>query len=214
MNLNKLKYLRNDDVMGGAKCTARTARPRTPLPYTTLVLYELTHGSFNFDNDRFESLLFNPIDQPVINNSFCSYLDPDNNLSFCPPVSNYLVEEEFNNEVTSLNKSISLSVMHLNTRSLLGNFDKFRILLANLQKSLPVRVIGVSKTWLNDLTSDQVNISGYNFVSNHRNSKTGGGTGLYMQDSLKYKLRPECTFSDPDIIESVFVEIDIPHGKT
>ena len=103
--------------------------------------------------------------------------------------------------------------MHLNTRSLLGNFDKFRILLANLQKSLPVRVIGVSKTWLNDLTSDQVNISGYNFVSNHRNSKTGGGTGLYMQDSLKYKLRPECTFSDPDIIESVFVEIDIPHGK-
>jgi hypothetical protein len=105
-----------------------------------LVLYELTHGSLNFDNDRFESLLFNPIDQPVINNSFCSYLDPDNNLSFCPPVSNYLVEEEFNNEVTSLNKSISFSVMHLYTRSLLGNFDKFRILLANLKKSLPVRV--------------------------------------------------------------------------
>ena len=48
--------------------------------YFNLVLYELTHGSFNFDNDRFESLLFNPIDQPVINNSFCSYLDPDNNL--------------------------------------------------------------------------------------------------------------------------------------
>ena len=38
MNLNKLKYLRNGDVMGGAKCTARTARPRTPLPYTTEVV--------------------------------------------------------------------------------------------------------------------------------------------------------------------------------
>jgi hypothetical protein len=24
--------------MGGAKCTARTARPRTPLPYTTLAV--------------------------------------------------------------------------------------------------------------------------------------------------------------------------------
>ena len=36
MNLNKLKYLRNDDVMGGAKCTARTGRRRTPLPYTTV----------------------------------------------------------------------------------------------------------------------------------------------------------------------------------
>ena len=38
MNLNKLKYLRNDDVTGGAKCTARIARPRTPLPYTTPVV--------------------------------------------------------------------------------------------------------------------------------------------------------------------------------
>ena len=36
MSLNKLKYLRNDNVMGGAKCTARTARARTPLPYTTI----------------------------------------------------------------------------------------------------------------------------------------------------------------------------------
>ena len=40
--LNKLTYinaslnkLRNNDVMGGAKCTARTARLRTPLLYTT-----------------------------------------------------------------------------------------------------------------------------------------------------------------------------------
>jgi hypothetical protein len=39
MNLNKLKYLRNYDITGGAKCTARTARPRTPLPYTTPVAF-------------------------------------------------------------------------------------------------------------------------------------------------------------------------------
>lgn len=175
-----------------------------------LVLYELTHGSLNFDNDRFQSLLFNPIDQ-ITHNSFRSYLDPDNNFSFCPPVSNYLVEEEFSNELTSSNNNISFSVMHLNTRSLLGNFDKFKTLLANLQITLPV--IGISETWLSDLTSDQVNVPGYNFISNHRNSKTGGGTGLYLQDNLKYKLRPECMFSDPEKIESVFVEIEIPHGK-
>ena len=42
--LNKLTYinaglnkLRNYDVMGGAKCTARTARLRTPLLYTTSI---------------------------------------------------------------------------------------------------------------------------------------------------------------------------------
>jgi hypothetical protein len=43
-------------------------------------------------------------------------------------------------------------------------------------------VIAVTETWLKDLTSDQVNISGYTFHSNHRNNKYGGGTGsLYIE---------------------------------
>jgi hypothetical protein len=53
--------------------------------------------------------------------------------------------------------------MHLNARSLSGNFDKFEILLANLRKSFSV--IGVTETWLNDLTSDLVNIPGYTALS-------------------------------------------------
>jgi hypothetical protein len=68
VNLNKLKYLRNEDVMGGAKCTARTARPRTPLPYTTEHTHTewvevqfdlLTHQLYKNSNDSREKLRLN-----------------------------------------------------------------------------------------------------------------------------------------------------------
>ena len=66
----------------------------------------------------------------------------------------------------------------------------------------------MSETWLNDTTAEQVNITGYNFVSNHRKSKSGGGVGIYLQLSdLEYKLRPDCNLSDPEVIETLFVEI-------
>ena len=73
---------------------------------------------------------------------------------------------------------------------LIGNFDKFQSLISSLNK--PFSAIGVSEIWLNDLTCDSVNISGYNFISNHRSTKTGGGLGIYLQDFLQYKLLHNC----------------------
>ena len=89
--------------------------------------------------------------------------------------------------------------MHLNARSLIGYFDKFKIFLANMQKSFSV--IGVTETWLNGLTSDLM--PGYSFVSNHRKSKIGGGIGLYLKNNLQYKISSECIYSNPDVIESL-----------
>ena len=70
---------------------------------------------------------------------------------------------------------------------------------------MPFSVIGVSETWLTHCTAELADITGYNFVSNHRKSKTGGGVGIYLQQNVK--------FSDPDVIESLFKEIIVPHGK-
>ena len=68
----------------------------------------------------------------------------------------------------------------------------------------PYFVIGVSETWLNDATSELVNIIGYSFVSKHRKSKPGGGVGIYLQNDLDYKVRPKCNFSEPEVIETLF----------
>ena len=75
------------------------------------------------------------------------------------------------------------------------NFNQLNSLLRNL--NMPFPVIGVSETLLTDCTAELVNITGYNFISNHRKSKTGGRVGIYLQNGLEYKLLKECKLSDP-----------------
>ena len=85
-----------------------------------------------------------------------------------------MVENEINNLLIKGSSDCSeMSFLHINCRSLLGNFDKFRVLTTNLSNSFSV--IGLSETWLNDNTHDLVNLPGYDFISNHRQNKVGGG---------------------------------------
>ena len=58
---------------------------------------------------------------------------------------------------------LGFSALHLNARSLAGNFDKFNMLLSSIEHTFSV--IGVSETWLNDSNFDLVNIPGYRFIS-------------------------------------------------
>ena len=171
-----------------------------------LALYELSHGPLNFNSNRLETLLFNPIEQPELSNSLSSHLNPDSNFIAGLPSSNYLAEDDINSRVAPLSDKINFSIIHLNARSLLKNLDQLNLVLGSLK-------IGISETWLTDCTAELVNITGHNFISNHRKSKTGGGVGIYLQNDFQYKLLNECKLSDPEKIESLFVEITVPHGK-
>ena len=68
-------------------------------------------------------------------------------------------------------------------------------------------------TWIGEDTLDQVNFPGFNFISNHRQGKTGGGVGLYLSDHFQFKLIQDCKISNPEVIESLFVEISNAHRK-
>ena len=131
-------------------------------------MYELTHGSLNYDNDSSESLIFNPIDRDGHNLSL-NYLDPDINFPLNSLPSNYCGEGEVNLKISVEKSEPKFSMLHINSRSLLANIDKLKLMLACSQ-ALP-SVIAVTETWLNDLTADQVNIPGYNFHSEHRTDK-------------------------------------------
>ncbi|CAB4028003.1 Hypothetical predicted protein, partial [Paramuricea clavata] len=63
-----------------------------------IALYEMSHGPLNYDTDRLQSLLYNPVEQQISTaNSLLNTLDPDMNLINSPSASEYMVEDEFNN---------------------------------------------------------------------------------------------------------------------
>ena len=155
--------------------------------------------------------LFNPIEQPELSTSLSSHLNPDSNFMAGLSSSSYLAEDDINSEVAPLSDKINFSIIHLNARSLLKNLDQLNLMLGSLKK--PFSVIGISETWLTDCTAELVNITGYNFVSNLRKSKTGGGVGIYLQNDLQYKLLNECKLSDPETIESIRGDYSSPWEK-
>ena len=66
-------------------------------------------------------------------------------------------------------------------------------------------VIGVTETWLRE--SDPLyNIHNYKFVANGRQTKRGGGVGLYIRNDLQYTSRTDLDINEP-YIEYLFVEL-------
>ena len=70
-----------------------------------LALYELSHGPLNFNGNRLESLLFNPLEQPELSNSLSSHLNPDSNFITSLPSSSYMVEDDLKIEYLPLEKN-------------------------------------------------------------------------------------------------------------
>ena len=60
---------------------------------------------------------------------------------------------------------------------------------------------------------NDLSFKGYNFVSNHRANRIGGGVVLFIDQNFSYKTLPEFNVSDANIIESLFVEIFTPRHK-
>ena len=48
----------------------------------------------------------------------------------------------------------------------------------------PIIVIAVSETWLTESLNDVYSIPGYNFFAKSCTGKTGGGVGLYVNNSF------------------------------
>jgi len=75
------------------------------------------------------------------------------------------------------------------------------------------QIIGVSETWMNDQSSENVDIPGFSFISNHRKTRSGGGVGIYINSHLEYNFLPKSTTMIDEALESIFIEIIVPHSK-
>ena len=109
------------------------------------------------------------------------------------------------------NNLISFSLFHLNACSLVKSQDVLAHLLANINHKFSV--LAITETWVKESNVNDLSFEGYNFVSNHRANRIGGGVGLFIDQNFSYKILPKFNVSDGNIIESLFVEIFIPQHK-
>ena len=96
-----------------------------------------------------------------------------------------------------------LSIGHLNTQSMVSSFDEFNVML----QEHPFDILTLSETWLKDDVNllNYVQILGYKFRYRNQNERRGGGVGLYIKDSIEYKVRHDLNKID-ESIEHLWIE--------
>ena len=98
--------------------------------------------------------------------------------------------------------------MHLNIEGLNAKFDELKFLLAQLsEKNIKLDCILVCETVINCHNEQLFNLPGYKFICRNRTNKTKGGVGIYILDTIPYKVRDDlCVFVEGEF-ESIFIEI-------
>jgi exonuclease III len=111
-------------------------------------------------------------------------------------------------------KDNDLNILHLNIRSLYSKKDKLETLLEILDtKGYHIDVVAVCETFITEENKNLCDIEGYNFESEYRKTKNGGGIGLYISSELNYIKREDLTVFIEGTLESCFVEIINKQGK-
>ena len=107
------------------------------------------------------------------------------------------------NECSSDKKTFS--ALNCNIRSLTANYDKLLHMLSRL--NFPFSVIGLSeiKFRVDRDHFANINIPGYQFVSEPSLSNSGG-VGFYICDNLNYSIRYDITISNNDF-EGISIEV-------
>ena len=86
-----------------------------------------------------------------------------------------------------------------------NKFDMFRQLTHSL--NMKFQVIGITETWLNENNINDFGLEGYKYNGVNRQTKKGGGVGLYVTEEINYKMRDDIGKNIDDVIESIFIEI-------
>ena len=136
-------------------------------------------------------------------------IDPDTNF-FINMNNNcsYYTEEQLNNTIMT---EQGLSIIHLNSRSLYANFESLQDLLSRLKN--PFNIIAISETWLDEARGVDFNLEGYDFNFINRVNKNCGGTAIYVDNRLNYKVIENMSIAVEDVCECISIEIIMEKKK-
>ena len=81
----------------------------------------------------------------------------------------------------------NLIILQLNIRGLISHQTDLHQLLNTLKsKNTIVDIVLLCETFLNEKTVNQVRISGYKLISNHRKNHKGGSTAILLWDGINF----------------------------
>ena len=158
------------------------------------------------------NITFNPHESNSFDLSYCTEFDPDANF-FCQQniflgyACSYYAEDELNDKMSSFMSRDEqyFSLCHINIWSIRANLQNFESYLQLL--NIEFSVIGITETWLDDISCLLYTMPNYNFIENHRKNKSGGGVAIFLRDGIPYKQRTDLSVFN-EYCESCFIEIE------
>ena len=123
----------------------------------------------------------------------------------------YLAPDKFKRNFKPFSK-YSLSILHLNIRSINKHFEAFKQFYLSLNFNFSI--VCFSETWANDINinkSSSFQLPNYNTEHQIRKSGRGAGVCIFIRESLDYKIRKDLSINC-DAIESL--PIEMCKGKT
>jgi len=160
--------------------------------------YNATSLNLNFYSDNEEN-------NHLLNNED---IDPDEHffVNNQPNLSRYNTPERLKAELGSIEHDFTL--MHVNSRSLTPKLEEIDSLLIQL----PVKILAITETWLDQSTTPPPALPDYSFVHKPRNKGRGGGVALFIRKEFQFHiLEPPSTCLTHTTYESLF--ICIPQDK-
>ena len=123
----------------------------------------------------------------------------------------YYTSHEFHasEEVANIFNNKSFSALHLNIRSLSANFDPLCNLLFDLHHSFSIIGLSETKIKYGDDPIINLDLPGYNFISQATLSNAGG-VGFYVNNDIVFSKREDLSCSENEH-ESLWIEIQNNH---
>lgn len=136
------------------------------------------------------------------------HTDPDSNhdTSNCNN-SLYYSTTALNTTMNTVNNNYEFSIINFNCRDLkaASHYDQFINILNNINHTFPF--ISVTETWLNNINDNLYPLHNYSFHNVGRNDKGGGGAGIYVHNSVHFKLLTDPELSSPyEVCHCIFIE--------
>lgn len=107
-------------------------------------------------------------------------------------------------------KNRGLKILHQNIRGLMCNFPSLQHLLHTYKQA---DIFALTETHIDENTANAnvYEITGYEFISRHRENGSGGGVGVYVKNGLNWKRRMDFEHKST---ECIWLEFFVTHSKS